>query len=90
MGVNGQLQASAGLPSESIDYDSVVSRAVLKALEKTKTSQSLPAIERRFLAFRLSSLYIGSRLFRGLLKSYALNVMFRTSGGAAGSIRYTC
>jgi len=41
MGVNGQLQASAGLPSESIDYDSVVSRAALKALEKTKTSLSL-------------------------------------------------
>jgi hypothetical protein len=35
MGVSGQLQAPAGLPSESIDYESVVSRAGLKALEKT-------------------------------------------------------
>jgi hypothetical protein len=87
MGVNGQLQASAGLPSESIDYDSVVSRAALKALEKTKTSLSLSLCRQSnedYLAFRLSSLYLGSRLVRGWLKSYALNVMFRTSGALQG------
>jgi len=41
MGVNGQLQASAGLPSESIDYGSVVPTAVLKTLEKTTPPLSL-------------------------------------------------
>jgi len=58
MSVSGQLQAPAGLSSKSNGYESVRSRAGLKALEKTKTSLSvsLPAIERRFLGLRAHSL----------------------------------